>query len=79
MGLMMWMMMRGNGHSMTEQPRPGPGADLAGLRQQLDAVEQQQAAIVDQIKRLTEGDESAVPEAAAALTRPLASASKPQV
>ncbi len=55
MGLMMWMMMRGNG-SQTTTPRPA--GDLAGLHQQLQALEKQQASIIAEIQRLREAERS---------------------
>ena len=55
MGLMMWMMMRGNGQQPTQNAQQPPAArDLAGLHQQLQSLERQQLAIRDQINRLRE-------------------------
>ncbi|GEM_PF-2750773 len=54
MGVMMWMMMRNNGQQQTQTP-PARG-DLAGLHQQLQSLERQQAAIIEQMQRLRESE-----------------------
>jgi len=54
MGAMMWMMMRNNGQQQTQTP-PARG-DLAGLHQQLQSLERQQAAIIEQMQHLRESD-----------------------
>ncbi len=57
MGLMMWMMMRGNqGHQAQSSHPSTPPADLASLRQQLDSLEAQQQAIQAQMQRLLDED-----------------------
>jgi len=55
MGLMMWMMMRGNGQQ-NQSTAARPANDLAGLHQQLQALERQQASIMAEIQRLREAD-----------------------
>lgn len=62
MGLMMWMMMRGNGQQQQTQTPPARG-DLAGLHQQLQSLERQQAAIMDQIQRLRRSEPEAARDA----------------
>jgi len=57
MGLMMWMMMRGNGQE-AQTTTPRPAGDLAGLHQQLQALEKQQASIIAEIQRLREAERS---------------------
>ena len=55
MGLMMWMMMRGNGQQAQSPAQQPPVArNLAGLHQQLQSLERQQLAIREQINRLRE-------------------------
>ena len=54
MGLMMWMMMRGNGQQQTQAP-PALG-DLTGLHQQLQSLERQQAAIIEQMQHLRDAE-----------------------
>ena len=57
MGVMMWMMMRNNGQQVTQTP-PARG-DLAGLHQQLQSLERQQAAIAEQMQHLRESEPEA--------------------
>jgi len=55
MGLMMWMMMRGNGQQ-NQSAAARAGNDVAGLHQQLQALERQQASIMAEIQRLREAE-----------------------
>ncbi len=79
MGVMMWMMMRGNQGQQTQDSRtPAPGADLTDLSRQLDSLEGQQQAIRAQMRRLQ--DEDAIEGQAqplAASTRLEGSSTKP--
>ena len=67
MGLMMWMMMRGDRQRPGSQSQNNPEAqrDLASLQQQLRTLEDQQAAILRQIERASpaakNGSEAAEP------------------
>ena len=54
MGLMMWMMMRNNDQIQTKSPATRKAGDLAGLHQQLQSLESQQASIMAEIQRLRE-------------------------
>jgi len=57
MGVMMWMMMRGNQDKPTQNsPAAPPATDVAGLRSQLDSLEAQQRAIRVQMQRLVDED-----------------------
>jgi hypothetical protein len=57
MGVMMWMMMRGNQGQPNQDNRPAaPAADLAELSRQLDSLDGQQQAIRAQMQRLLEED-----------------------
>lgn len=63
MGAMMWMMMRNNDQPQTKGPQtkapPARAAgDLAGLHQQLQSLESQQASIMAEIRRLRENEPS---------------------
>lgn len=74
MGAMMWMMMRGNGQQQTKGPIARPKGDLAGLHQQLESLESQQASIMAEIRRLREEERSrdldVAPEPASLRTSP---------
>lgn len=54
MGVMMWLMMRGNGKQQS-QARPAR-VDLAGLDQQLQSLERQQAAVIEQMQHLRDAE-----------------------
>ncbi len=57
MGVMMWMMMRGNQGQPNQDRRPAaPAADLAELSRQLDSLDGQQQAIRAQMRRLLDED-----------------------
>jgi hypothetical protein len=54
MGLMMWMMMRSNGQQQT--PISAARSDLTSLHQQLQSLERQQAAIIEQMQHLRDAE-----------------------
>ncbi len=56
MGVMMWMMMRGNRSPQNQNSQPAQSADLPSLRAQLDSLETQQHAIRLQMQRLDDED-----------------------
>lgn len=58
MGVMMWMMMRGNGQQQTQAPKARPAGDLTSLHQQLQSLESQQASIMSEIQRLRDEERS---------------------
>lgn len=65
MGAMMWMMMRNNDQAQTKAPTVGAAGDLSSLHQQLQSLENQEASIMSEIRRLREAErskESGVPE-----------------
>ncbi len=65
MGVMMWMMMRGNDQPQSKAPMAGTSGDLAGLHQQLQSLESQQASIMAEIRRLREEERQRGHDAAA--------------
>lgn len=57
MGLMMWMMMRGNQGQQAQQGHGAPRADdVVSLRRQLQSLEEQQEAIAARMRELSAGD-----------------------
>lgn len=65
MGAMMWMMMRGNGQQQSKTLATRPLGDLAGLHQQLQSLESQQASIMSEIQRLRNQERSSDRDGAA--------------
>lgn len=65
MGLMMWMMMRGNGQQQAQSLPARPASGLAGLHQQLQSLESQQASIMSEIRRLRDLERSSDPDGVA--------------